>query len=427
MQSERLMIVSSDGHAGALMADYRPYLDPEFRAEFDDFVVEWNKHGSRNIDPPALQNRLDPESIEEWNESMVRTGRLDGYVNPTARLRDVGAEGICAEVLFPDFGLPFELYSASHAAALGFPPLDDAHRAAGYRAFNRWLGDYMSVDPRRFAGMAPISWHDVDAAVREIDEVHAAGFKGIVLPAFAKNRPLYHPDFEPIWNRLEELGMVVNSHSAFSSTSDEPLYAPAVPHPALALRLYVPQLLFYCHFILQHLIWGGVLERHPSLKVAFTEQHSDWVVPELQAMDFAYEGSFFRTDYKSVIRHKPSEYFRRQCFLGSSTFSRAEVAGRDVIGVEKMMIGMDYPHHEGTMLHSTAEYLRATFGAAHVGMDDARKMLGETAIDVFGFDRAYLRSVADRVGLPAETALAEPVEDLYPLGDVHMPAAWDVA
>lgn len=421
------MIVSSDGHAGATMADYRPYLDPEFRAEFDDFLLEWNEHGSRNIDPPALQNRLDPQSIEEWNASMVRTGRLDGYVDSEVRLRDVGAEGICAEVIFPDFGLPFELYSASHAAALGYPPLDDAHRAAGYRAFNRWLVDYMSIDPKRFAGMAAVSWHDVDDAVREIETAHAAGFKGIVLPAFSERRPLYHPDFEPIWRRLEDLGMVVNSHSAFSSTSDEPLYAPEVPHPALALRLYVPRLLFNCHFILHHLIWGAVLERHPGLKIVFTEQHSDWVVPELLSMDYAYQGSFFRTDYKSVIPSAPSEYFRRQCFLGSSTFSQAEVASRDVIGVDKMMIGMDYPHHEGTMLRSTSDYLRATFGASHVDVDDARTMLGETAIDVFGFDRDYLRSVADQVGPLPETVLAEPTEDLYPIGDVHMPVAWGVA
>ena len=103
------MIISSDGHAGARMADYRPYLDPE-AGEFDGFLPDWDERGSRNFDPPALKGRLDPEFIDEWKSAMLDTGRVNGYVDPVERLKDVGEDGICAEVLFPDFGLPFELY-----------------------------------------------------------------------------------------------------------------------------------------------------------------------------------------------------------------------------------------------------------------------------------------------------------------------------
>jgi predicted TIM-barrel fold metal-dependent hydrolase len=421
-----LMIISSDGHAGARMADYRPYLDPEFREEFDAFVPDWNERGSRNFDLPALERRLDSESIDEWKSAMLDTGRVNGYVDPVQRLKDVGDEGICAEVLFPDFGLPFELYAASFAAALGHPPLDDRHRNAGYRAFNRWLADYVGAAPKRFAGMAAITWNDVGEAVAEIRAAHLAGLKGVVLPAFSRHRPLYHEDFEPIWHTIEELGLVVNSHSGMSSTTDEQLVTPGVPHPACSFRLHVPETLFFCHNILSHLIWGGVFERHPALKVVFTEQQSDWVVSDLATMDYAYEGSYYRSDYKSVIRSKPSEYFRRQCYIGSSIFSRGEVEHRYTIGIGKMMLGMDYPHQEGTFIESTAEYLQATLGASRTGFEDARRLLGKTAADVFGFDCDYLGGVAAEIGpLPSEI-LRIPESDLFERGDVHRPVMWDV-
>ena len=415
-----LTIISSDGHAGARMADYRPYLDEEFREEFDAFVVEWNLHGSRNFDPPAMQSRMDQETVDEWAEVMA--DRLDRYTDPVSRLREVEREGVSAEVIFPDFGIPFELYSPSLAVAKGYPPLDEAHRRAAYRAFNRWLADFVSVAPERFAGTALVSWNDVDEAVDEIQRVFASGLKSVLLPAFDETRPLFHPDFEPIWNTIEELGLVVNSHAGMSSTSNRPIFTPGVPHPACSIRLWYPETTFFTHNILSHIIWGGVCERHPKIKFAFTEQMSDWVVPMLLDMDYKYEGSYFRTDYRDVIRHLPSEYFSRQCFLGSSMFSKAEVEARDRIGVDKMMLGMDFPHHEGTLINTTNEYLRATLGVVGVPLTEAKSMLTDNVASVYGFDLAALEPVARRLNVRAADVLTPPETALFSRGDVPKPS-----
>jgi hypothetical protein len=125
-----------------------------------------------------------------------------------------------------------------------------------------------------------------------------------------------------------------------------------------------------------------------------------------------------------VIRLKPSEYFERQCHLGASIFSRNEVAMRHEIGIDKMMMGMDYPHQEGTLGggYGTREYLQATFGAEQVPEDEARRMLGETAVSVFGFDMAKVKAVAAEVGPLPDEVLTPPEVDLYPHGDVHKPA-----
>src|SRR6202453_4126542 len=111
MDNDALVIISSDGHAGALMADYRPYLDEKYRDEFDDFLVEWDKHGSRNFDLPALKLRVDPEFIAEWDQKMVTTDRINGYPDSHRRLKEQEQEGVTAEVLFPDFSVPFQLYN----------------------------------------------------------------------------------------------------------------------------------------------------------------------------------------------------------------------------------------------------------------------------------------------------------------------------
>lgn len=422
MFEDNLTIVSSDGHATARMADYMQYLEPAFHEEFGEFLVQWDKFGSRNFDPPALRRRTDPKAVDEWQEKMIDTGNLDGNWDPYRRLEFMEKEGVVAEVLFPDFGLPFELYSPSYASALGHPPLRQDQIEAGARAYNRWLADFVSAAPKRFAGMARVPWDDVDETIKMIHSVKAAGLKGVVLPKFSRGMPLYHPDFDPVWSTLEDLDLVVNSHAGLSSTSDQPVYTPGVPHEAVAVRVFVAETLFFCHNILEHLIWGGVFERHPRLTVVFTEQASDWVVPTLRSMDYSYTGSYHRTDMRDVIRSKPSEYFERHCYIGSSTFSKAEIEARHVIGVGKMMIGMDYPHHEGTLIQTTQNYLRATFGAAGVPVDEARVMLGETAAAVYGFDLDFLGSIASGLGTSPESILTPPEQDLFPRGDVHKPA-----
>ena len=199
----------------------------------------------------------------------------------------------------------------------------------------------------------------------------------------------------------------------------------AVPHPACALPIMTAQAFFFTQQILTHLIWGGVLERHPNLHVALTEQGSGWVISALRGMDYSWESSYLRRDVREVVRRKPSEYFARQVHLGSSLFSLAEANARHDIGVDKICIGMDYPHHEGTWGSGpgTVYYLRATLGPAGVPPEEARKMLGGNAAELWGFDTEALRPVVDRIGLPLEEILTPPTGNYFPRGDVHKPLA----
>jgi predicted TIM-barrel fold metal-dependent hydrolase len=419
---QRLMVISSDGHATARMNDYEGYLDPGFREEFRAFCVTYRERGSHTFEERALAQRLDPYLVDEWRETVIDAGRLEGNFDPRARVRELDTEGVAAEVLFPDFGLPFELYSPLLAAQLGEPVRDEAHVVAGNDAYNRWLVDFTSDYRARFAMMASISFTDPRRAVSDLRWAKESGFTGVMLPHFPEEMPLYAGHYDPIWDTCEELDLLVNSHVAISSISTRTI-APATPppHPVCMGPLFVAQVEFFCRQILDHLIWGGVLERHPRLKVVLTEQGSGWVPSKLAGMDYSYDGSYLRHDIREVIRHRPSEYFARQVYLGSSLLTQAEVALRDQIGVDKMMIGVDYPHHEGMWNGGTQNYLQATFGANQVPVDEARRMVGGNAVGVFGFDPEILTPIGDRIGPEPEVVLTPPAQDLFPRGDVHKP------
>jgi predicted TIM-barrel fold metal-dependent hydrolase len=425
MESEnehRFTVISSDGHACAEMRDYRPYLEADWQPAFDEFLKRWDVSGGRGYDPDSLRRKIDDMEVERWERDVVHPGRLAGESDPRQRLIEMEREGAVGEVLFPDFRLPFELYGPGREAEVGMPARSEEELQVSARAHNRWVVDFCSYAPKRFAAMALIRFTDVEAAVREIRWAKSAGLRGIMMPTFTLQAPLFDPRFDPIWSELEELQLPVNCHTGISGIIPLQLPSPQhLAHPTAALPMFSSLSFFYAQQLLNQLIWGGVLERHPLLTVVFTEMGSGWVPGALESMDYKHDRSYLRQDIHEIVPRRPSEYFGRQCFIGSSLLSTAEAAARHTIGIEKMMVGIDYPHHEGTWNGGTQDYLQATMGAARVPAAEADTMLGKTAAAVFGFDWDELSQLAQTVGPTVEEILSVPSEDKFPRGDAHKP------
>ncbi len=137
--------------------------------------------------------------------------------------------------------------------------------------------------------------------------------------------------------------MPVSCHTAISGTfsfalfpsSDHELFpaVPPLPDPSVSGPLRSRPVFYSLHQLLVHFILGGVLEKHPNLQLVFTEAGSAWVVPLLTSLDYTWEGSFTARSIRNVIPRSPSEYFRRQCHLGSSVFSglRSNTATKSVL------------------------------------------------------------------------------------------------
>jgi predicted TIM-barrel fold metal-dependent hydrolase len=389
----RYTVISSDNHAGADLLGYRPYLPSAWHEEFDRWAAG-------HVNPFESEHLLSKAEDCNWDDDVRDT--------------DLRSQGVVGEVVFPNTVPPF------YPQTQFFVPPPPAGRAeyerrwAGLRAHNRWLVDFCDRSPGHRAGVAQIMLNDIDDAVAETRWVKEAGlFGGILVPGVPPGSalpPLFDPCYDPVWAVCEELDVPVNLHSGGG--------VPAYPHDPRGLAVLLSEITWFSNRVLAHLVFGGVFERFPRLKVAFTEQGSAWVPRELAKLDqfvrvMPIDGTgqhFFGSEMLRGLSMLPSEYFARNCFLGASALRPAEVAVRHQIGVGNIMWGADYPHSEGTFPYTT-EALRLTF--AGVPEDEVRAMLAGNAARFYGFDLDLLAADAERFGPPvAEVAVPLTLADV---------------
>jgi predicted TIM-barrel fold metal-dependent hydrolase len=388
---ERYTIVSADGHAGGDIQDYRPYLPARLHDEFDAWAASYVNPFADLLAATAYRN-FDSER----------------------RLAETSSDGIAAEVLFPNTVPPF--FQEGNLVAL--PPTEDDYdrRWAGLQAHNRWMGDFCAAAPGRRAACAQVFVNRMDDAMAELrwarDQM--PGFAGLLLPNIPPNStvpPLWEPHYEPLWDLCDELDIAVHVHGG----SGTPDYG---EHEAARAMLLI-ELPWFSHRSVWHLIFSGVLERHPSLRVVLTEQGVAWLPRGLETLDWFYrrmtlpeaaEAKFFGAVAKGLSM-TPTEYFRRNFWVGASFLRPSESPLRHDVGVDHIMWGADYPHSEGSYPFTT-EALRAAFGG--VAEDEVRRMVETNAAAFYDFDLDALRVVGDRIG-PLVSDVAKPLSmDDYP-------------
>ena len=387
---EHLILVSADGHAGPPIAEYRPYVDAELLDEFDRFVPAreaWRNERNRTMglaEGDELVHALFGEDMVALyaSQEAVSSGGTSGVFDSDRRNAELESEGIVAEVLFADFQNSNE---PPWGAAFPFPDTNRRLRQAGARAFNRWLAGFCAELPGRRAGVAIVQPHDIDAAVHDVHWVRQAGLASVMLPTGDYELPSYHDRrYDPLWAACVDTGLPVTFHSGGTPWEG---YGPN------AMWVTKVEFMWFARRPLWQLIFGGVFERYPDLRVAFTEQGSDWIPTMLQQLDEQYSSPFERgiTDH---LGKSPTEYWRSNCYVGASFMSRAECDVRDQIGVDRIMWGADFPHIEGTWPHSQFALRDALNGCS---ADEVRRMCSTNAAGLYGFDLDALAPVAERV------------------------------
>jgi predicted TIM-barrel fold metal-dependent hydrolase len=404
---ERHLVISSDCHAGLPPERYRDYLDEQYRAAFDQALPI-----QLQMTREAAKKFLVADINEAWRRGIEP--ELTGAWDPEQRARVLDGDGIAGEVIFPD-GIT-EMNMPPFGAGLSLPTENVVPELqwAGARAHNRWLAEFCATGPERHAGVAivPALW-DVALAVREAEWAREHGLRGVLIPCtWGRLAPYHHPKYDPLWAACQALGLVVHFHSGAAPIEDyfgpmHPAEGEGGPAPALpgAMGIYISEVVWYCVRPLTFLIWGGVFERFPGLRVAVTEGTSIWVPEYLALLDFRYAETHYAAklgDYRSHLSMKPSDYFRRGVFLGASCMPRREAELRHAIGVGNLMWGSDYPHPEGTWPHTRAQMLETFRGLPE---DEVAAMLGGNAARVYGFDLEKLAPLAARIG-PEKAAFA---------------------
>lgn len=419
--TDRLLLVSTDSHAGLPTDQYVIFLDPQYRGFIDDLTRDHREFYK-------LLEYIHPFSTETLelidDRGVIRSGGETGQYDAARRLREAEAEGVVAEVIHPAGDTVFYPFFGSTNEACS-----KELRAAGARAYNRWLAEFCRAAPDRLIGLAQIEpWPDMKAAVREIERVRESGLGGVMPPMFAGCEPdqphLHDPFWDPFWAACADQDLPVSIHAGQSmGPQGELRQLFRLMRDALAgvshnpdggsgmvefdeastkkMEKAMTQALGQAwagRRVLWQLMWGGVLDRFPKLKVVFAEIRADWVPGTLAYLDRRHaEGG-------TPLLMKPSEYWERNFAVAASSIRPTEIGLRHEIGLKTLTFGTDFPHVEGTWPNTVA-WLRATF--AGVPEDEARLILGENAVTFYGLDRALLAKEAARVGPAVEDILGE--------------------
>jgi predicted TIM-barrel fold metal-dependent hydrolase len=298
----------------------------------------------------------DPKDFPERMASGYPGVRPSGW-DPAERIKDQELDGVGAEVLYPSLGMG--LYQLE----------DGALRAATFHAYNEWLAEYCSYDRKRLVGVAMISLDDLVQGVAELTHAAQSGLRGAMIwGAPPDDRPYSDAYYDSFFAAAQDVEMPISLHilterrggTAFSSV----------------MRSY-PLLHHAVERSLTDLVFAGVLERFPRLRIVSVENDIGWIAHYLQRMDHSYEK--YRYLEKRVIPNPPSYYFRRQV---RATFQddRVGILTREMIGADNLMWASDFPHSDSTWPHSR-EVIERDF--AGVPASERRKIVADNASSLY--------------------------------------------
>jgi predicted TIM-barrel fold metal-dependent hydrolase len=301
---------------------------------------------------------------------MASTGLYDDglkgirrLTDPELRLKDQERDGVQAEVLYGILGASMRLN-------------DDEAATVMLRIYNDWLADFCRAHPDRYAGLACIPSHDVDAAVDEIKHVAKTGVvRGLEIANRIGMKPLYDPWWAPVWDVVAETRLPVHLHTIGGGLPDLSKLEPKVARAAFATAISSFQM--YMSLPLMAMIFAGVLEHHPQIRLVIGESGIGWIPYILDHMDLEWEDQFKDLDLKM----RPSDYWHRQCYATYQS-DRIGIKMLDEIGEDNIMWGSDFPHPDGVWPDSQ-EYIQRELG--HLPERARRKVTCENAGKLYGF------------------------------------------
>ncbi|MEE2980849.1 MAG: amidohydrolase family protein [Pseudomonadota bacterium] len=379
MMTER--IISADSHIVEPADFWTRYMDPEFadrapRARADeDGVVEFLVDGDTVLGSVGAPSQAgvrfdDPSAVTfegTWDE--VRPGCAD----PGPRLADMERDGVDGEVIFPTLGA--RIYGVIRG------PL----RQACFRAGNDWLiNDFCAADPNRFKGLALLDPDDVPAAVAELTRCVEAGLAGAMIPTYpGEDWPYFHGDYDPLWAAAQDLDAPLTFHIAATCAGPGQISVFTSEWSAPDAAAYSSTQDYWVRRSLGSMIFAGVFERFPGLRVAVVEHELSWAPYFLEKMDVTYKELSQTAPYRFKNQVLPSDFFRSQIFCTFQEDKRGVDILSDMIGTETLMFGSDYPHAESTWPRSR-QFIDDML--AGVDQDVRRKLVCDNVAGLFKFN-----------------------------------------
>lgn len=330
-------VIDADGHILEPPDIWDNYIDPAYcdraprlfvdtdgkeRLRVEDNIIG----GARGL---GLLGAIGARDGSHSDTIKYTEGRPGGF-DPHARIKDLDLDGIDAAFLYPSLGL--------FSGAVSDPQL----AAAMCRAYNRWLADYCRPYPERLFGVAMLPMQSIDLAIAEMrfarKELGMRG--GFLRPNPYNNRMAGHPDYDPFWAEAQELDFCIGFHEGGASGMPTVGIDRFESRGARHIISHTMEMML----VAMSVIWGGVCERFPKIRIGFLESGGGWIVPWLDRMDRHFDDQGFND---SGLSTRPSELFQRNCWISFEPVEGSLDVLADYIGPHKILWATDYPHPDG--------------------------------------------------------------------------------
>ena len=364
------IIISSDDHLMEPPGLWEDRLPTSMRDKApklwrDDTGFHLEVEG-RSFDTPGLN-------------SLMVEGR-PGMTDQARRMVDMDAEGVDIGFVFPQ-------------KALGIMGMEDKEvMYACIDVYNEYLAEWCQYDPDRLFGIAILpTIFDPERTADYIDKIKAWGFKAMEIPSSPRDVEYNRSRMEPMWDAIEASGIPLSFH-----IGEFPNW-----RGAGALGTYLTSNFEPFRKLWALLTFSGVLERHPELKVIFTEGGISWVASALYDADRTYRE--FASEMRPQLAELPSYYWWRQCY---ATFMSDPAGLRlmDMIGHDHVMWSFDYPHPEST-LGESRRIVRDIYD--QLGDEQAEWVVSKTAETVWGIEDAVGRNRQRKSAMQAGVAAGD--------------------
>ena len=264
---------------------------------------------------------------------------LPGFREPAPRIELMDEQGIDRTLMFPTLASLIE-------ERLKDDP-DLIH--AVVHALNEWMYETWTFNYQdRIFATPVINMSVVDRALEEIDWVIERGARCVLIrpapvPGYRGSRSPGLPEFDPIWSRLEEAGILVGMHSSDSGYAELANRweeaSEFLPFRPSAFRL-ISQGKRPIEDTMTAMVVHGALTRFPNLKIACVENGAMWVSHLFQGFEDAYR------KMPQEFLEDPLVAFRRNIYVNPFWEDDIDDLIR-LVGVDHVLFGSDYPHPEG--------------------------------------------------------------------------------
>ena len=345
-------VISSDNHvfepgdlwtsrAESKFKDRMPHVE---RLEDGDWwIYDGQKHNPISSGTQAGLRFEEPEKLSF--EAQVEELRPGGYI-PEEHVKDMDIDGIDVSIVYPTIGLG--LYRVVQDSEL---------LSSIFRTYNDWVGEFCSAVPKRLKGIAMLNLDDVHEGVKELERCAKMGFVGAMISVYPPEEHSYdEPEYESLWATAQDLGIPLSLHITTNRPAPGQEFQGLDTLSATAASATAAVMSNREHWVrmsLANIIFGGAFERYPKLQVGSVEHDLSWVPHFLDRIDYTYTQTAEETrgDHRFKGDALPSDFFHNNVFLGFQEDALG-IRLRDIIGVDNLQWGADYPHPESTFPRS---------------------------------------------------------------------------